>query len=107
LIHVWSVPAGKLVGVMEGHVTDVNPIAFLPDGKTIVSVADHESVRFWNVATRREMLSFPHQSNFPRQILVSLDGISLAVTSDLNSAAKVGCNGMLPPGMQSHLKTSP
>jgi RNA polymerase sigma factor (sigma-70 family) len=41
----------------EGHVDQVNRLAFSPDGKTLVSTSDDSTVKVWNRATGKERVS--------------------------------------------------
>jgi WD40 repeat protein len=51
-IWLWSVPDGQLVGVLEGHASDVTSLAFSGDGVELVSGAWDHTVRLWRVQDR-------------------------------------------------------
>ncbi len=53
--YVWNVREGTLKGKFEGHRASVRSVAFSPNGKTIATGADDFTVRFWDLATGREM----------------------------------------------------
>jgi len=58
-ICIFDVVTGRqVVAPLLGHGSGVNSLSFSPDGATLVSGGDDGSVRFWNVATGREMLKF-------------------------------------------------
>ncbi len=46
-------------GTLTGHTAMVFDVAFSPDGKRLVSVADDGSLRVWSVAERREVARLP------------------------------------------------
>ena len=54
-------------------------MAFSPDGKTLASLGTQHSIKFWNVATRREVMSllFPEAAF---RLGFSPDGRHLAFT---------------------------
>jgi WD40 repeat protein len=58
LVWLWSVETGKLLHPpLKGHQERVGPVAFSPDGKTLLSASPFDpSVRWWHVATGQEML---------------------------------------------------
>ena len=42
---VWDLASGECKSTLEGHTRDVNTVAISPDGKTIVSGSDDQTVR--------------------------------------------------------------
>jgi WD40 repeat protein len=53
---LWNVADGDLVATLKGHSNAVNAVAFSPDGHTLASGSSDETVRLWNVETRRELM---------------------------------------------------
>ncbi len=49
-IHLWDVPTGKTLKILEWHDDYVRSLAFSPDGQRLVSTSDSE-VRFWDITT--------------------------------------------------------
>jgi len=63
-IRISDVSTGeKVLGSLYGHGSGVSTLGFSPIGETLVSGGDDPSVRFWNVATGREMLIFKDAYN--------------------------------------------
>lgn len=73
-IRMWDTSTGKLLGVCKGHTQGVRWLAFAPDGKTLASVSDDSTLRFWNVETQQELLSIRRLAEPFRDILFSPDG---------------------------------
>jgi WD40 repeat protein len=48
-ITLWNVSTGEVLRDLRGHSHDVNGLAFLPDGKTALSVSSDSTVRVWNL----------------------------------------------------------
>ena len=46
-VKLWDVRNGSLLRTFSGHVNSVAGVAFTPDGKTLISAADH--VRLWDI----------------------------------------------------------
>ena len=67
--------------VLRGHKASVTSIAFSPDGKTLASGGGDRMVRFWDVATGREIDRFEVDKNseWPQAIAYARDGKTLAV----------------------------
>jgi eukaryotic-like serine/threonine-protein kinase len=84
-IRLWEVPSGKSFGTCTGHKQAVFSVAFSPDGKTLVSASDDSTLKFWNVATQQELLSFPRLGAGMTQLLFSPDGRVLAAAGAAGS----------------------
>ena len=56
-IKIWDMTALKELHTLKGHQSVISTVAFTPDGRTLLSASD-DSVRFWNVATWREVGNF-------------------------------------------------
>jgi len=53
-VHVWSYPKMKKAATLTGHTFRVLYLAMSPDGKTIVTGAGDETLRFWDLYPRSE-----------------------------------------------------
>ena len=63
-VRIFEVATGQeAVAPLYGHGSGVHGHCFSPDDATLVSGGDDSSVRFWNVATGREMLVFANAYN--------------------------------------------
>ena len=49
-------PRGKLLETLKGHSGAVTAVVFSPDGRTLASGSSDQTVRLWNVETRRELM---------------------------------------------------
>jgi WD40 repeat protein len=48
-IHLWEVATKRMRRTLREHRTDVNDLAFSPDGRTLVSCGDDLAIRIWQV----------------------------------------------------------
>jgi WD40 repeat protein len=60
-IHLWDSATGAELHRLVGHQGPVAGIAFAPDGKTLASASWDNSVKLWDVATGKEIRSFPNK----------------------------------------------
>ena len=45
---LWNGNNGENLGVLTGHEKPITKCGFTPDGKSIVSASDDQSLRIWN-----------------------------------------------------------
>ncbi len=72
-----------VMGILHGHTDAVTGVAFSPDGRTLASGSDDNTVRLWNVATHRQ-LGAPLRGHTGRvtNVAFSPDGRTLASGSN-------------------------
>jgi len=56
-LRVWDVATGKELAVLTGHKAAVLNCAFSPDGRILATKSDDRTIKFWNLATFREVAS--------------------------------------------------
>ncbi len=59
-IYVWSVPQGRLISKLSGHLSRPTEMTFMRKGKLLASTGWDGSVRFWDVPTGRQILRVPN-----------------------------------------------
>jgi len=56
---LWSVETGRdRNSPLKGHRSGVYVVSFSSDGKTLITFSDDRTMRWWSVATGKEMLLF-------------------------------------------------
>jgi WD40 repeat protein/serine/threonine protein kinase len=73
-VRLWDTTSGQQLGVFTGHKQAVWSVAFSPDGTTLASSSDDSTLRFWNVATKQELLSIRRLGGGLRGLRFSPDG---------------------------------
>jgi WD40 repeat protein len=88
-VTLWKTATGEQVRVLAGHQSMITGLAFSPDGKRLLSVAQ-DRIILWDPATGDEKLSFRgHKGTHP-----SFQGANAAVFSpDSKSVASTGQDG--------------
>ena len=56
-IYVWDMTSAHQAFTFDGHSAAVSGLAFLPDGKTLISGGD--AIKTWDIAARKELTAFP------------------------------------------------
>ena len=82
---VWDVDTVDVVQTLKGHRTDINDVAYSPDGRIIATAADDRTVRIWDAASGEEILRIENLGAPVRGPDFSLDGSLLAASSDLGA----------------------
>ena len=52
-VNLWEVDSGEKIATLTGHTEWVNAVAFSPDGRSLVSGGDDETLRIWDVTPYR------------------------------------------------------
>jgi WD40 repeat protein len=53
-IRVWDIATGRRLCQLSGHTDQISGVCFSPDGATLASVAQDQSIRTWNLAGAKE-----------------------------------------------------
>jgi WD40 repeat protein len=69
---------GKERGTLRGHARDIWSVAFSPDGKTLASGSEDNTIKLWDLTTGKEKATFPGHTDCVRSVAFSPDGKTLA-----------------------------
>jgi WD40 repeat protein len=94
-VRIFEAATGReAVAPLHGHGSGVHGHCFSPDDTTLVSVGDDSTVRFWNVATGREMLVFPNAYNQLARLPILSPTGELMVWGDFTQNLQVRVEGI-------------
>ncbi|MFE6178769.1 caspase family protein [Streptomyces sp. NPDC056464] len=74
-IRLWDVATGKKTATLAGHTNLIGTMEFSPDGKTLVTGSNDDTVRLWNLETGKATIL-----RGPYVAALSLDGKTLATS---------------------------
>ncbi|MEA5505065.1 serine/threonine-protein kinase [Halotia wernerae UHCC 0503] len=78
LITPKSSESSYQTNTLKGHSSDVNSVAFNPDGKTLATGSDDKTIKLWNLATGQEIHTFKGHFGWIWSVAFSPDGKILA-----------------------------
>ena len=76
---------GNLLQTLTGHSHSVNSVAYSPDGQTLASGSNDNTIKLWNVKTRKLLQTLTGHSSLVSSVAYSPDGQTLASGSDDNT----------------------
>jgi hypothetical protein len=62
---------------LVGHEDSVYSVSFSPDGQTLASASDDQTIKLWKVETGEELLTLTGHENSVLSVSFSLDGQTL------------------------------
>jgi len=84
-VKLWDTATGNLLRTFTGHTGDVRSVAFSPDGTTIASGSDDNTIRLWNTATGQLLHTLTGHTASVDSVAFSPDGKTIVSGSDDNS----------------------
>jgi WD40 repeat protein/serine/threonine protein kinase len=79
---LWDVQSKQLIHQLKGHSTWVSCVAFMPEGKILVSGAEDQTVRLWDVESGRLVRTLLGHASAVMALVVLPDGKGLVSGDD-------------------------
>jgi WD40 repeat protein len=86
--HVWEYEVSTIKRSYEGHIGDVNGVAWSPDGQQLATASDDDDAKIWSVATGLNQATLEGHTRSVMSVAFSPDGLLLVSGSD-DGTAKV------------------
>ena len=78
-LRLWNVQTGELKFTLEGHTEIVTCVAFSPDGSTLASSSNDQTVQLWDTQTGEHKSTFKENWGRVSSVAYSPDGKILAI----------------------------
>jgi WD40 repeat protein len=79
---LWDVVTAQQKCLLQGHTSAVLSVAFSPDGNTLATGSEDQTVRVWDVTTGQQKATLKGHTGAVRSVAFSGDGLTLASASD-------------------------
>ncbi|QPF90390.1 caspase family protein [Bradyrhizobium commune] len=56
-VNLWDADSGRMLASFAGHQEDVEAVAFFPGGTRLISASEDKTIRVWDIAERRLLLT--------------------------------------------------
>ncbi|MBA4455235.1 serine/threonine protein kinase, partial [Cylindrospermopsis raciborskii CS-506_B] len=73
---IWDMATGREKHTLTGQYS-VNSVTISPDGKTLVSASDDNTIKIWDMATGREKHTLTGHQDWVKSVTISPDGKTL------------------------------
>jgi WD40 repeat protein/serine/threonine protein kinase/tetratricopeptide (TPR) repeat protein len=80
-VKLWNARTGAEIRTIEGHTSDLQTVAFSPDGKRLASAGWDNKIKVWDLASGKGPVTIDRHSGVVHQVSFSPDGRFVASAS--------------------------
>jgi len=81
-VKIWDIFSGQCRQTLQGHRDRVHVVAFNPNGQTLVSSSNDQTIKIWNVTSGQCLQTLQGYNNWVWSVVFSPDGKTLASCSE-------------------------
>lgn len=88
-IKVWNANTGELLKSFEGHTKHIWSVAFTPNGQTLISGSEDNTIRFWKMTSGECLAILTNPQPYKDMNVLNIKGLSQAQIKTLKSLGAV------------------
>ncbi|WP_375501466.1 WD40 repeat domain-containing protein, partial [uncultured Nostoc sp.] len=86
---LWDVDTGDCLRTLSGHTRWVWSVGFSPDGQTVVSCSEDETIKIWDVETGECLKTLRSKSPYEEMNITSITGLTESQKDTLKALGAV------------------
>jgi len=88
-VRLWDVSTGQCLNTLHGHTSGVWSVGFSPDGSTLVSGSQDETIKLWDVKTGECLKTLRADRLYEGMNITGVTGLTEATIATLKALGAV------------------